>query len=365
MSINKPRVLTSNRPIIFWLFSTCFLIWLMIMLGGATRLTHSGLSIVEWKPITGIIPPLNHLQWITEFEKYKQFPEYKLINQGMDLSSFQFIYLMEYAHRLLGRLMGLWFLLPLIYFWIRNRLSSMIKIHALIALFLGLSQGVLGWYMVKSGLVKDPSVSHYRLTAHLALAIALYGLLFWTGLELMYSPSTNKSKGEGELKLIKLLSLLCCGLIAITILYGGLVAGLKAGLIYNTFPLMGGQFIPSEWSFYHPLWINFTENAALVQWMHRWLALSSLGLILFTSFKVSKFSRNSIVRRIALFFCMAASCQAVLGILTLLYQVPVTLGTLHQGIAVVVLTFGLYLTYLSKTDGNLTNFNLGREGDLV
>jgi cytochrome c oxidase assembly protein subunit 15 len=357
------KFLPSNRPIIIWLLGTCFLIWLMIMLGGATRLTHSGLSIVEWKPITGIIPPLTHIQWLEEFEKYKQFPEYKLINHGMSLSSFQFIYFMEYAHRLLGRLMGLWFTIPLIIFWIRHRLSFTLKKRALIALFLGMSQGFLGWYMVKSGLVKDPSVSHYRLTAHLALAVALYGLLFWTALEIIYSSSKSKMKIEPAI--IEQLSLISCASISLTILYGGLVAGLKAGLIYNTFPLMEGQFIASEWAFHQPFWTNFFENAALVQWIHRWLALSTLGLILYTTWKTWNLSPNKHTRVTALSFAIAALGQAVLGVLTLLYQVPVSLGTIHQGTAVVLFSFSLYLCYFGKMQRIESKFGLGRNMELV
>lgn len=354
MTISLPSISPENRPLIFWLFSTCFLIWLMIMVGGATRLTHAGLSIVEWKPITGIIPPLNQTQWLEEFEKYKQFPEYKLVNKGMSLSSFQFIYFMEYAHRLLGRLMGLWFIIPFVFFWMRNHLSPKLKQRSLIALFLGLSQGIMGWYMVKSGLVKDPSVSHYRLTAHLVLAIALYGLLFWTALEILVPQLKNSLKPE--LPLIRRLSLISCLAVSFTILYGGLVAGLKAGLIYNTFPLMEGQFIPDEWAFYHPLWLNFLENAALVQWMHRWFAMSTVTLVLFTAWKTWCLSPNERTRKIALFFASAALVQAVLGVLTLLFQVPVSLGTLHQGTAVLVLSLGLHLYYLGKEQKNLSNF---------
>ncbi len=342
-----PTLSSSNRPLILWLFSTCFLIWLMVMVGGATRLTHAGLSIVEWKPITGIIPPLNQAQWLEAFESYKKFPEYKLINQGMSLSSFQFIYFMEYIHRLLGRFMGLWFMAPLIFFWAQGRLSSPLKKRSLLALFLGLGQGILGWYMVKSGLVKDPAVSHYRLTAHLTLAIALYGLLFWTALEITRPPLKELLKPEPPL--IRRLSLLSCIAISLTILYGGLVAGLKAGLIYNTFPLMEGQFLPDEWAFYHPLWLNFFENAALVQWIHRWLAISTIIFVLFTSWTIWNQSSQKHTRTMAFIFAAAALTQATLGILTLLFHVPISLGTLHQGTAVVVLSVGLYLCFLGTS----------------
>lgn len=348
MPLTLPSLRSSNRPLIFWLFSTCFLIWIMIMVGGATRLTHAGLSIVEWKPITGIIPPLNQVQWLEAFESYKQFPEYKLVNQGMSLSSFQFIYFMEYIHRLLGRFMGLWFMAPLVFFWVQGCLSPKLKRRSLLALFLGLGQGILGWYMVKSGLVKDPAVSHYRLTAHLALAVALYGLLLWTALEIMFPKDCLKP----EPPLIKRLSFFSCLAIALTILYGGLVAGLKAGLIYNTFPLMEGQFIPDEWSFYQPLWLNFLENAALVQWMHRWLAVSTVLLVFLTSWSIWRQSPHKHTRAMAFIFAIAALIQATLGVLTLLFHVPASLGTLHQGTAVVVLSLGLYLCYLGRSPKN-------------
>ena len=356
-------LIPNNRPIIFWLLSTCFLIWLMIILGGATRLTHSGLSIVEWKPITGIIPPLNQTQWVEEFAKYQQFPEYNLINKGMSLSSFQFIYFMEYAHRLLGRLMGLWFIIPLIYFWSTSRLSPLLKRRAIFALGLGIFQGFIGWYMVKSGLLKDPTVSHYRLTIHLALAIGLYGLLFWTAMELMLT--SDKEVIKPEPKIIRILSLLCCLALSKTILYGGLVAGLKAGLIYNTFPLMGGQFIPGEWAFYHPIWINFGENPALVQWLHRWIAVSTIILILYTSWKTIILSPNQLTRIVSSAFACVAISQGSLGILTLLYQVPATLGNLHQGVAILLLSLGLSLFFLAKPQNKMSNFHLGREVELV
>jgi len=345
-----PSALPQNRALVVWLLGACLLIWLMIMMGGATRLTHAGLSIVEWRPLTGIIPPLNQDQWLEAFEHYKQFPEYKLMNRGMELPSFQFIYWMEYTHRLLGRLTGAWFFIPLAVFWKKNRLSAKLKRRMLVVLVLGLLQGLMGWYMVKSGLVKDPNVSHYRLTAHLALAIALYGILFWTVLEVI-NPFSSNAAGKpsmAEPPLVNRLSLLSCIAIMCTILYGGLVAGLKAGLVYNDFPLMGGQFIPSEWNFYPPLWLNFLENPALVQWIHRWLAATTVALALLTAWKTWRHSPNPQTRTTAALFAAAALIQATLGIFTLLLHVPVILGTLHQGVAILVLSFGLCLFFLGK-----------------
>jgi len=355
-----------SKYIIFWLLSTCFLIWLIIMVGGATRLTHSGLSIVEWKPITGVIPPLTQAQWWEAFQSYQKFPEYQLVNQGMSISDFKFIYLMEYGHRLLGRLIGLWFGLPLLFFWRQGYLSALLKKRAVLALLLGLAQGFLGWYMVKSGLVKNPMVSPYRLTAHLGLALGLFGLLFWTALEIIYSPFQNSSRPTGNCGIpIRQLSLFSTPLVIITMLYGGLVAGLKAGWIYNTFPLMEGQLIPNEWNFYKPLWINFLENAALVQWIHRWLAMGTVGLILYTCWSIVVHSTQMNLRIGAFIFACTALLQLTLGIFTLLYQVPVALGTLHQGTAVIVLGCALYLLYLSKEAKNLPNFRLGTATELV
>lgn len=328
-----------NTLLTLWLGSVCFLIWIMIMLGGATRLTHSGLSIVEWKPVTGIIPPLNHAQWEEEFAKYQEFPEYKKINNGMSLKEFKAIFWMEYAHRLLGRLIGLFFFIPLLGFWAKGMLPPFLKKQSILISLLGMGQGVMGWYMVKSGLVKDPTVSHYRLTAHLLLAIAIYVLLFWSILKLSFRKGLGKSSLAG-------IAHGCCILVLITIIYGGFVAGLKAGLIYNTYPLMEGQFIPSEWRFLNPLYMNFLENPATVQWIHRTLALVTLVTIIYASLKAHA-QEIWAFKLAAITMGFVTFLQVLLGILTILHQVPVALATLHQGTAVVVLSSVLYFFYVS------------------
>lgn len=341
---------------ISWLLITCFLIWCMIMLGGATRLTHAGLSIVEWKPITGIIPPLSPDEWLAEFSKYQQFPEYLTNNPDMTLAEFQFIFWMEFAHRLLGRLLGLAFALPLVVFWAQGCLPAFVKRRSFFALFLGGAQGFMGWYMVKSGLVKDPHVSHYRLTVHLMLAIALFSLLLWTAFDLTKKNHTSSDPASltshSTNSTIQFLGLLSCGMIILTIIYGGLVAGLKAGLIYNTFPLMGGQWVPSEWLDITPLYMNFFENPATVQWIHRGLAMTTFTLILITVIFCLKQNRSPSsspsLRRASILWIHAAVLQVILGILTLLYMVPTSLGTLHQGTAVIVLATGLWFVWLSK-----------------
>lgn len=343
---------SSSKAIFVWLMGTCFLIWLMIMLGGATRLTHSGLSIVEWKPLVGIIPPFSEGAWLAEFEKYKQFPEFKLINFDMSLPEFKFIYLMEYTHRLLGRLIGLFFFLPLLYFWTRKRLSSSQKKQFIFVILLGMSQGIMGWYMVKSGLTKDPSVSHYRLTIHLLLALFLFGILFWSALTEYYSSNEiNKpvhKKRPADRKVSHLLHLSATA-IFLTITYGGFVAGLKAGKIYNTYPLMGGQIIPSEWNFMNPLFLNFVENAATVQWMHRTLAIITLGIVLTTMTTILRSPhREERLKNAAWLSIVAISLQVILGITTLLYEVPVVLGTLHQGVGILVFMMILQVMFFER-----------------
>lgn len=335
-----------KKSILIWIFGTCFLIWLMIMLGGATRLTHSGLSIVEWKPIVGIIPPLSEAAWLEEFEKYKQFPEFKLVNFEMDLSGFKFIFLMEYAHRVLGRLIGLFFALPLLYFWVRGSLTTSLKKGMLVVLLLGMAQGFMGWYMVKSGLSKDPAVSHYRLTAHLLLALILLGALFWMGLSYQSPiPQKNSPKSKSGLLHMAATSLL------LTIIYGGFVAGLKAGKIYNTYPLMEGRFIPAEWDFLSPVYLNFMENPATIQWTHRTLAIITLVLTIYTMIKTRRLPHSSSETKKACHLMMIMiTSQVLLGILTLLYEVPVTLGTLHQGLGALVFTMMIYVMFLAKQD---------------
>jgi cytochrome c oxidase assembly protein subunit 15 len=317
------RVKEQSTPILIWLILTAFLLWFMIMLGGATRLTHSGLSIVEWKPITGVIPPLNHAEWMAEFHNYQQYPEYKLLNRDMTLRDFQFIFWMEFSHRLLGRLLGLCFFVPLIFLY--KKLNFFEKKASLFLLVLGAIQGVVGWYMVKSGLVNNPFVSHYRLTAHLLIAVFIMaGIMLMIFRRLPFSLDICQ-KAKKAVTLTFILQIL-------TLIYGGFVAGLKAGFMYNTFPLMAGQWLPAEWGDLTPLWLNFLENGAFVQWIHRLLALTSLGCVWYLYLRYA----------VARWWAYATSLQIILGVVTLVLHVPVFWGTLHQGWAVVSICFGLY-----------------------
>ena len=306
----------------------------MILLGGMTRLTHSGLSIVEWQPITGIIPPLTTDDWNHLFQLYQRFPEYQQLVPRPQLNDFKFIFWMEYTHRLLGRLIGVFFFIPLAWYW--RSLSPSFKRRGCIVLTLGLLQGFAGWYMVKSGLVKDPMVSPYRLTLHLGLAFVLYGIILWMLFEVLNISQILSRTKQWPYILVFSLQVL-------TMLYGGLIAGHKAGMIYNTFPLMEGQWLPQEWSYYQPMVINFFKNPVMVQWLHRTLALASwfgvLGCLLY--------ERKP--RTVMMWFTVS-TLQVFLGIITLLYQVPVITATAHQGWAVVVLTIGLKVLFEGKRE---------------
>lgn len=329
----------NRRPIAIWLFSVCALIFLMVVVGGVTRLTESGLSIVDWKPISGVMPPLTDQAWQAEFEKYQQFPEYQKVNKGMDLHAFQQIFWWEYAHRLLGRLIGAAFALPFLYFLVRGRVSRRLKPHLALMFVLGGCQGILGWYMVKSGLVDQPDVSHYRLTAHLGLALAIYGYILWAALGLVIVESPGRRSTA-----LRRLSLTLLGLVCFQILLGGFVAGLNAGFAYNTWPLMGDSFVPEDMFSLRPLYANFLVNIITVQFTHRIAAYLIAAVALLLWLQVRKHESRAI--RVAGHFMLAAvGLQIVLGILTLIYVVPVPLGAAHQGGAVVLLTAVIYMAH--------------------
>jgi cytochrome c oxidase assembly protein subunit 15 len=304
----------------------------MVCLGGLTRLTHSGLSIVEWKPLVGIIPPLNHQDWLVEFSKYQASPEFKLVSTDMILSEFKFIYWMEFCHRLLGRLIGLFFIIPCALLW--RQLPVFFKKLSFGVVFLGAIQGVMGWYMVKSGLKDLPMVSPYRLTTHLFLAFILLGCL---SVGILKAQAIKRVPHPKE-KLIRITSIL----ITLTIMYGGFVAGLKAGLIYNTFPLMGGQLIPGELLSEKPFWINFLTNHATVQWMHRILALLSCFHVLLFYLKDKGFYATIWLSLVIL--------QLILGIATLIHQVPIILGVMHQCIGALLFSWSVVMIYKYTKD---------------
>jgi cytochrome c oxidase assembly protein subunit 15 len=321
------------RPVAAWLFFCCGLIFLMVVVGGITRLTLSGLSITEWKPVIGIVPPLSAAGWAAEFAKYRQIPEYRAIHFAMSLDEFRSIYYWEYFHRLLARLIGVAFAVPFIWFLARRQLPRHLAPPLAGILLLGFLQGALGWHMVESGLVDRVEVSQYRLVAHLALALAIYAAILWTALRIVRdSPFPDASRGwrrAAEAVLV---------LVALTILAGGFVAGTRAGLTYNTFPLIGGRLVPAGYAQLQPFWLNWFENIAAVQFDHRVLAVTTLSAV-FLLWSAGLRANLPISARRALHALLAvAVLQVALGISTLLLVVPIPLAAAHQAGAVLLLT---------------------------
>ncbi len=320
------------RPVITWLFCGCFLIYAMVVIGGITRLTHSGLSMVEWNMIIGSRPPMNEAEWQIPFEKYKQSPEYQIINSHFTLDEFKSIYWWEYSHRFLGRFIGLIFIIPFIYFLTRKKIPGPLFKKLLFILMLGAFQGALGWYMVKSGLIKNPHVSHYRLTAHLLSAFAVFGLTFYVALGLLYPKreQADKKTDHGIIHLRRAAILLFC-LVVLQITYGGFVAGLKAGYLCPTWPKMCDVWIHDAVFALQPLWKNFLEDPISIQFIHRYLAYALALLVVYIYFKSQKVkSLSTLQKRIALTLLIIVSLQFLLGVLTIIYSVPAPLGVLHQ-----------------------------------
>lgn len=322
-----------DGAVIAWLAICALLIFSMIVLGGVTRLTNSGLSIVEWEPLMGIIPPLNYQSWLDTFAKYQQFPEYQQVHSTITLSEFKTIYYFEYFHRLLGRIVGLVFIVPLIFFWQKGVLTRWLSSRLIGIFILGGLQGFLGWYMVQSGLVDEPHVSQYRLTVHLGLAVALYGYIVWlaTGIYL-----ERLQKNTVEQSMLAGLANLLIVIIYLMILSGGIVAGLDAGLVWNTFPLMGDTFFPPGLYEMSPVWLAAFENMTTAQFNHRLLAYTILIIATLFLVRVLRGQTGSDLRFTVVAFYVAICCQIALGITTLLFFVPVTLAALHQACAMIV-----------------------------
>lgn len=348
MTKNDPRstsrtLAQAQRPVALWLLVCCAMIFAMVVVGGLTRLTHSGLSMVEWDPIVGAIPPLNPAQWIETFAKYQQTPEYLKINRGMGLTEFKSIFWLEYYHRLLGRSIGIVFLVPFLYFLLRQRIQRT-QVPKFLGMFvLGGLQGLLGWYMVKSGLVDNPHVSQYRLTAHLAAAFIIYGYLFRVALGLLHPQPQHR--GGSAIHRIGLYSLGVSALIFIMVLSGGFVAGLKAGLAFNTFPTMNGHWLPPGLYALHPLWHNFFENLTTVQFNHRVIAylLAAVIPLFWWHARTIKLPARA---RLAIHLLLGMlALQIILGIATLLFFVPVPLAAAHQAGALVLFTLALLVNH--------------------
>jgi cytochrome c oxidase assembly protein subunit 15 len=298
----------------------------MVVVGGITRLTHSGLSISSYKLISGTIPPLNEAEWIAEFEHYQQFPEYQKLNNHFNLEDFKDIYFWEWFHRLLGRLLGIVFIIPFLYFLLKKQLTKPTIKKAIILLFLGGFQGFLGWYMVKSGLVDRPDVSHYRLAMHLTTAFLTFAYTLWVALDLIY---TYKKEINKHLRNIVRLGMV---ILLIQIIWGAFVAGLDAGWIHNHWPLMNdGEWIHETVTTEQvPMWKNFVEGKSGVQFVHRYMAYAVVAIIIFIWYKTRKLPLTMLQKNGINALLLLTLVQFVLGVFTLILQVPVVLGVLHQ-----------------------------------
>jgi len=334
-----------DRPIVLWLLVCCALIFVIVVLGGVTRLTGSGLSMVNWKPVSGVLPPSGQVAWEREFENYRASPQYAYVNKGMSLDEFKGIFWFEYAHRLLGRLIGAVFFLPFLYFLLRRRIEASL-IPKLVTMFvLGGLQGLLGWYMVKSGLVDDPQVSQYRLAAHLGLAMLIYVFILWTALGILHREHSSESGGRRRLAS---LAMVLAVAVFVTMMSGAFVAGLKAGLIYNTFPLMAGKLVPDGMWTVTPAYLNFFENATTVQFNHRMLAFATFLAIIILWFGARRMNLSRPQRLWLHATGLAAVSQVALGITTLVSRVPIPLAALHQAGAMVLLTVLLCLAHEAR-----------------
>ena len=346
----RPRGTPDLYPVAVWLLGVAALVFAMVVIGGITRLTESGLSIVAWAPFTGILPPLSDAAWDELFRAYQRYPEFKTLNRLMDLDGFKTIFWWEYIHRLWGRLIAVAFLLPYLWFLATGALRGRLAWRTGAAFILGGLQGVLGWFMVKSGLVADPDVSAYRLAAHLGLALVIYVYLLWLAFDIL----ADRKAGIGEpapTAWVRRLALALLVMIALTMVSGAFVAGLDAGLAYNTFPLMDGRLVPPDLLMLDPLWRNAFENVIAVQFTHRVLAVATLATAAALVLAVDRAPRRGFWATGANVAALLVALQVALGIATLLLYVPVPLGALHQANAVLALSAALWTWHRLRRAG--------------
>ena len=329
---------TDARAVARWLLFVAALVWIMVAIGGATRLTGSGLSIMEWAPLAGFLPPMSQAEWQRLYDLYRTIPQYQLVNQGFGLDGFREIFWLEWIHRFWGRLIGLAYVAGLAWFWLRGRIPAGLKPRLLLLLALGGLQGAIGWFMVASGFDADrTAVSPYRLVIHLGMAFVLFGLLVWTALTLL----RPAPEGPGAPTALRRWVHVAAGLAVLAMLAGGFVAGIRAGFSYNTFPLMDGRLVPEGYFDLSPAWKNLTANIGAVQFNHRLLATATLLAAAWAAVLAWRSLPRGRIRGAVMGFAIAVGLQYVLGIATLLAVVPVWLGTLHQAVAVLVLTGAL------------------------
>ncbi|WP_246526622.1 COX15/CtaA family protein [Plastoroseomonas hellenica] len=338
-----PAEARNRRAVARWLLAVAGLIWVMVTLGGATRLTGSGLSIMEWAPLSGALPPMSDAEWQRLYDLYRTIPQYQLVNAGFGLEGFKGIFWLEWSHRFWGRLIGFVYAGGLAWFWLRGRIPAGYKPRLLLLLALGGMQGLVGWIMVASGFEADrTAVSPYRLVIHLMLALLLFAMVLWTALTLL-----RPGPAPAEAKSLRASLHAAAGLAMLTILAGGFVAGIRAGLDYNTFPLMDGRWVPEGYWRLTPLWQNLTQNIAAVQFNHRLLATLTLAAALFAAFRAQPLPAGR-ARHAAFALLGAIVLQYALGVATLLAVVPAWLGTLHQAVAVLVLTAAILALHATR-----------------
>jgi cytochrome c oxidase assembly protein subunit 15 len=337
----------ARRQVAGWLLVCCALVFAMVVVGGVTRLTRSGLSIVEWEPLIGAIPPVSAADWQQLFHEYRQTPEYRQVNRGMSLAEFKGIFWWEYVHRLLGRLIGLAFFLPLLYFVLTRKVERALTPRLLGIFLLGGLQGAVGWWMVASGLIDDPRVSHVRLSIHLGLAFLIFAAMFWTALDLL-SPGRSDALAPARARLSRYAAWLSV-LLFVMVLSGGLVAGTRAGYAYNTFPLMNGHFFPPEYFMLQPWWQNFLHNMATVQFNHRLIAWALLFLVPALWLALRRMPVPWAARLACNLLLAMLFAQLALGIATLLRGVPVALGASHQAGALVLFALSLWTAHALRS----------------
>jgi cytochrome c oxidase assembly protein subunit 15 len=341
-SAESAKLRRDRRQVSTWLFTVCGMLMVMISLGGATRLTGSGLSIMEWAPLSGALPPLSQTEWERLYGLYQQIPQSQLVNAGIGLGGFKHIFWLEWAHRLWGRLIGVVFLLPLLAFWWRGAIRRGLWLRLAGLFVLGGLQGAVGWFMVASGFFEgSTAVSAYRLVIHLVLALTLYSAILWTALSIRSPAKVQPRTG------LQVMVASCCALVGLTIVAGGFVAGLHAGLTYNTYPLMDGRLVPAGYSALSPWAKNLTENIAAVQFDHRLIATLTALIVTGTAIAGLR-SRASAVRGAAAALGVLVLVQYALGVTTLLWVVQVALGTAHQAVAVLLLTAALTTLYFAR-----------------
>jgi cytochrome c oxidase assembly protein subunit 15 len=341
LAVPQAETARSPRAEAAWLFACCILVFAMVVVGGVTRLTHSGLSIVEWQPIVGTLPPLTDGQWQEAFAKYQATPEFRQVNHAMDVAAFKGIFWWEYFHRLLGRAIGVAFVVPLAWFAARRSLPPRLGLPLATIFALGGLQGAMGWYMVKSGLVDDPHVSHFRLTAHLGLALVVFAAMFWIALSLLRPAGPAR---EPRLAALRRAAIALAVLVFAMALTGGLVAGIRAGFAYNTFPSMNGHVVPPEILMLEPWYRNFFYNMATVQFDHRLIAWLLALLVPVFWWRVMRHPVAPRAARLGAHAMLAMlAVQVALGIATLVLRVPVPLAALHQAGAVLLFASALYV----------------------